>query len=188
MGDAEAAPASRPAKGGPGAAAAAAVSAAAVPVQLLNDSYAMQAARRALKRRLCDMIRLLDYMLADAIHSMLLLSLQQMLSCLHHHASSGQQQQTQAQQQDPQQQQPVAAAVVVLQVELLLHEQHDQLYLQPHVPEFSEALAVWLRSVERAVRGVPRLMSTAALQVGEVSAEGGAHTGVCFWCSCWQGS
>lgn len=148
------------------------MTAAAVPVQLLNDSYAMQAARRAQRRRLCDMIRLLDYMLSDAIHSLLLHSLQQMLRCMH---GAGQAAQPAAQQEQPtdpscsllqtQQQQQKGQHGVVLRLELLLHEQEDQLYLQPHAGEFVEGLVAWLRSVERAVRGVPRLLSSDALQV-----------------------
>lgn len=151
--------------------ASAAAAAAAVPVQLLNDSYAMQAARRAQKRRLCDMIRLLDYMLADAIHSMLLASLQHLLQCLH---GVGQVQQVQVQPQQAQQQEQQQVQVqqhgVVLQLHVLLHEQVDQLYLQPQAAEFMEGLSVWLRSVQRVVRGVPRLMSSSILQVSSRAA------------------
>jgi hypothetical protein len=124
----------------------------------------MQAAARAQKRRLCDMIRLLDYMLADAIHSMLLRSLQHMLQCMHGTA--------QPQQQDPGQAVPVLPSEqqqqqqrVVLKLGLLLHSGTDQLHLQPHAGEFMDGLGVWLRSVERAVRGVQRLMAAASLQV-----------------------
>jgi hypothetical protein len=108
------------------------------------------------------MIRLLDYMLADAVHSMLLQSLQEMLRSMH---GTGQHSHQQHQQQQPSQQQQQQRQGVVLQLELLLHQQPDQLYLQPHAAEFVEGLGVWLRSVERAVRGVPRLLSSAALQV-----------------------
>jgi hypothetical protein len=116
------------------------------------------------------MLRLLDYMLADAIHSMLLASLQHLLQCMH---GSGQQQQ---QQQAAQQQQQVQQRGVVLQLDVLLHEQVDQLYLQPPAVEFMEGLSVWLRSVQRVVRGVPRLMSSSILQV---SRSRGSHS--------WQG-
>jgi hypothetical protein len=141
--------------------------AAAVPVQLLNDSYAMQAAARAQKRRLCDMIRLLDYMLADAIHSMLLRSLQHMLQCMHGIAQPQQQDLGQALPSSPpqQQQQQQQQQGVVLRLELLLHSGTDQLHPKPHAGQFTEGLGVWLRSVERAVRGVQRLMAAASLQV-----------------------
>jgi hypothetical protein len=130
----------------------------------------MQATRRALKRRLCDMTRLLDYMLADAVHSMLVRSLQQVLQCLR-----GQEQQQPAEQSEQPEQQKQGQGLqqgqqqqqrqVVLSVELLLHEHQDQLYLQPQAADFVEGLAVWLRSVGRAVRGLPRLLASAKLQV-----------------------
>lgn len=69
-----------------------------MPVQLLNESYAMQAARRAEKRRLCSFIRLLDYMLADSIHSLVVGALQHMLECMHKGPVASQQQQQQQQQ------------------------------------------------------------------------------------------
>ncbi|WIA37814.1 hypothetical protein OEZ86_014676 [Tetradesmus obliquus] len=71
---------------GPAAAAAAAVS-AVEPIHMLSDSYALQAARRTEKRRLLGFIRLLDYMVADCVHSMIVASLQHALQCLQGHAA-----------------------------------------------------------------------------------------------------
>eukprot|EP00878_Enallax_costatus_P045724 GHUV01055189.1.p1 GENE.GHUV01055189.1~~GHUV01055189.1.p1 ORF type:complete len:132 (+),score=25.28 GHUV01055189.1:198-593(+) len=56
--------------------------AAPEPVHLYNDSYALQAARRSEKRRLTGVVLLLDYMVADAVHSMVEASLQHMLHSL----------------------------------------------------------------------------------------------------------
>jgi hypothetical protein len=67
----------------------------------------------------------------------------------------------------------------VLRLDVLLHEQADQVYLQPQAADFIEGLSVWLRSVQRVVRGVPRLMSSATLQV--------SSRGSCLaaaWCHC----
>lgn len=55
---------------------------ASEPVHLYNDSFALQAARWSEKRRLAGFIRLLDYMVADAVHGMLEISLQHMLHSL----------------------------------------------------------------------------------------------------------
>jgi len=56
---------------------------AAEPVQLLSDSYALLAARRTLKRRLFSFVRLLDYMVADAVHSMVARTLSYLVMRLH---------------------------------------------------------------------------------------------------------
>lgn len=134
-------------------------------VQLLSDSYAMQAALRAQRRRLCDMARLLDYMLSDAVHSMLVFSMQHMLRCLH-----GTSEQQLQQLLPPSEQQGGLGQQVVLRLELLLHQQQGgqggpDLVLQPQACEFMEGLAVWLRGLERLVRGLPRLLSAPQLKV-----------------------
>jgi hypothetical protein len=48
----------------------------------------LQAARRTEKRRLLGFIRLLDYMVADCMHSMVVASLQHALQCLQGHAAA----------------------------------------------------------------------------------------------------
>jgi hypothetical protein len=141
-----------------------------VPVALLADSYAMQAARRAEKRRLCCFVRLLDYLLADAIRSLVVRSQQHMLSCLGLHHAPGHEAQPQ-EGLDSSSHTPVPSSApeqqqqLVLQLEVLLDARCDQLLLQPQAGQFVEALAVWQRSVERAVRAVPCLLSDAQLQV-----------------------
>lgn len=54
--------------------------AAAEPVHLYGDSYALQAARRSEKRRLTAFIKLVDYMLADSVHSMVKAGLKHVLN------------------------------------------------------------------------------------------------------------
>lgn len=182
---------------------AAAAASAAMPVQLLNESYAMQAARRAEKRRLCSFIRLLDYMLADSIHSLVVGALQHMLECMHKGPVASQQQQQQQQQRSPPQEagqqpcvearpggtplQPSAApgssgssgseGGLVLELEVLLDEGRDQLLLQPPPADFLEGLAVWLRGIERVMKGVARLLSQTQLQVGFGRRAGGCSCG-----------
>lgn len=51
-------------------------------MQLYNDSYSLQAAQRSEKRRLSGFIHLLDYMVADCVHSMVEASLNHMLHSL----------------------------------------------------------------------------------------------------------
>jgi hypothetical protein len=47
-----------------------------------------QAARRTEKRRLSAFIRLLDYMVADCVHSMIVASLRHAQQCLHGHSTA----------------------------------------------------------------------------------------------------
>jgi hypothetical protein len=62
---------------------------------------------------------------------------------------------------------PGSSSHTVLQLEVLLeqHHQHCQLQLQPHVGDFVEGLAVWLRGIAGMARAVPRLLQHLHLQV-----------------------
>jgi hypothetical protein len=63
-------------------------SAALIPLPLPLLLAVLQAARRTEKRRLSGFIRLLDYMVADCVHSMVVASMQHALQCLHGHTAA----------------------------------------------------------------------------------------------------
>lgn len=157
--------------------------ASAVPLQLLQDSFAMQAARRAERRRLFSFVRLLDRMLASSIHSLLLTSQRSMLACLQAEvacaapaAPAAPTQSTSILAAAPGQQQQL---IEVLQLDVLLDaSSSDQLVLQPQACAWAEALAAWQHSLERAVRAVPSLLSHAQLQsLVDVAGDGSSGSG-----------
>eukprot|EP00775_Hariotina_reticulata_P007079 gene7079-7292_t len=105
---------------------------AAEPVHLLSDSYALLAARRTLKRRLYLFVRLLDYMVADAVHAMV--SSIQTLTYI-------------AQDQELLQR-------VAIRADVVLDQQQDVLLVKPGGADITQGLDNWLQGIGQVVRSI----------------------------------
>eukprot|EP00879_Flechtneria_rotunda_P011718 GHRR01012239.1.p1 GENE.GHRR01012239.1~~GHRR01012239.1.p1 ORF type:complete len:1535 (+),score=570.67 GHRR01012239.1:286-4605(+) len=173
-------------------------------VHLANDSFALQAAKRTEKRRLSSFVRLLDLMMADSVHSMVVAALQRMLWCLQGHSIAADGSEHSSSSSTPAAQdtglsaQPLAiqssravlavqssranvhqlithsaattphgslantvtgrSSTVVLQLEVLLNDMPDQLYLEPTGQAFIYELDAWLRGVAATAKGMQQLL------------------------------